>query len=157
MWKWFLVIGLSLAGMLFPATQLRAQTNATIHIVKPGDRRNVPVGETDVVVEINGARLEDGYTWQLYFDGVPQGIVRGAKTTQLKMDRPNVLRRLKAVLYNPQGAEVSSHEILIAGVVMESRADVFNRSWFVPFMLVFFIGLIVIVFLSLRIRLWHAS
>jgi hypothetical protein len=157
MWKWYFIFFLGLVGsMIFPSS-LNAQTDASIRIVKPGDRRNVPVGEAEVVVEINGARLEDGYTWQLYFDGVPQGPVREGLTTKLNIDNPNVLRRLKAVLYNPQGAEISAHEILIAGVVMESRADVFNRSWFVPFMLVFFIALMLIILVSLRIKLWHAS
>lgn len=157
MFKWFFVFFLGLAGMLFVPAPLVAQTEASIRIVEPGDRRNVPVGENQVVVEIQGARLEDGYSWQLYFDGVPQGIVHGTTVTNLNIDKPNVLRRLKAVLYNPQGTEISSHEILIAGVVMETHADVFNRSWFVPFMLVFFIGLVIVVLLSLRIRLWHAS
>lgn len=154
MWKWGLIFFLGLTGLFLPL-RLDAQTDVSIRIVKPGDRRNVPIGDNEVEVEINGARLEEGYTWQLYFDGVPQGMVHDTLTTTLKIDNPNVLRRLKAVLYNAQGAEVSAHEILIVGVVMETRADVFNRSWFVPFMLVFFLGVTLLIVLSLRIKLWH--
>lgn len=157
MWKWYFFFLLGLAGVMVLPARLAAQTDSSIHIVEPGDRRNVPVGENQVVVEIKGARLEDGYTWQLFFDGVPQGMVHDTTVTNLSIDKPNVLRRLKAVLYNPQGTEVASHEILLAGVAMESRADVFNRSWFVPFMLVFFVGLVIVILLSLRIKLWHAS
>lgn len=157
MWKWFLVFCLGLAGSLLAPMPLGAQTDVSIRIVEPGDRRNVPLGQLQVEVAIQGARLQDGYAWQLYFDGVPQGLVRAGTTTRLNIDNPNVLRRLKAVLYDPQGNEVASHEILIVGVKMESHADVFNRSWFVPFMAVFFIGLIGIIVLSLRIKLWHAA
>jgi hypothetical protein len=154
MWKWGLIFFLGLTGIFLPL-RLDAQTDVSIRIVKPGDRRNVPIGDNEVEVTINGARLQDGYAWQLYFDGVPQGMVHDALTTTLKVDNPNVLRRLKAVLYNAQGGEVASHETLIAGVVMETRADVFNRSWFVPFMLVFFLGVTLLIVLSLRIKLWH--
>lgn len=134
-----------------------AQSNASIKIVSPGDRRNVPVGENEVAVQISGANLQDGYTWELYLDGVPQGVVRDATTTQVVLDKPMVLRRMKAVLYDPQGTEVSSHEILIVAVKIETTKDVFNRSWFVPFMAVFFIGLVLIIIFALRIRLRHAS
>ncbi|MCG3139921.1 MAG: hypothetical protein HDKAJFGB_00846 [Anaerolineae bacterium] len=155
MWKWFLVLGLGALGILLSAPPLAAQTDASIRILEPGDRRNVPLGSNQVVVAIHGASLADGYSWQLYFDGVPQGVIHSGMTTTLSIDRPNVLRRLKAVLYDPQGGEIASHEIFIVGVKMESQADVFNRSWFVPFMLVFFSGLTLIVLLSLRIKLWH--
>ncbi len=157
MWKWFWVALFGLMSLALTPQALGAQTSASIRVLEPGDRRNVPLGQAQVVVAINGARLEDGYAWQVYFDGVPQGLIHSGMTTTLEIDRPNVLRRLKAVLYNPQGNEIASHEIFIVGVKMESQADVFNRSWFVPFMLVFFSGLTIIVLLSLRIKLWHRA
>lgn len=157
MWKWSLVFLLGLTGMTLFVARLDAQTDVSIRILEPGDRRNVPLGQAQVTVKITGANLQDGYTWQLYFDGVPQGMLHNTTTTELTIDRPSVLRRLKAVLYDPQGKEIASHEILIVGIKMESRADIFNRSWFVPFMAVFFTGLIIILLLSLRIRLRHAA
>lgn len=155
--KWILLFGALLASIALQPAPIQAQENASIKIVKPGDRRNVPLGENDVAVQIKGANLQDGYTWQLYFDGVPQGIVRGAMTSKLQVDNPNVLRRLKAVLYNPQGAKVAEHEILIVGVKKETHDDVFNRSWFVPAMLVFFGFIAALILLTLRIRLRHAT
>ena len=157
MYKWFVAVCAIAAGMLFFAASAAAQSDASIKIVTPGDRRNVPIGENEVTVEISGANVKDGYAWELYLDGVSQGMVRDTNTTRVVLDKPMVLRRMKAVLYDPQGKEVSAHEILIVAVKMETTKDVFNRSWFVPFMVVFFIGIVLLILFALRVRLRHAS
>ncbi len=150
--KWNIVLCTLLAGVLLFFASAAAQSNASIKIVKPGDRRNVPVGENEVQVQISGVNLADGYKWELFVDGVSQGVVRDKMTTQVNLDKPMVLRRMKAVLYDTQGAEIASNEILIVAVKMESTADVFNRSWFVPFMFVFMLGIVVLILVALRLR-----
>ncbi|HZQ06625.1 MAG TPA: hypothetical protein VFD70_08600 [Anaerolineae bacterium] len=153
MFKW------SLRGLLIllfigivPAI-VSAQSNASIKIVKPGDRRNVETAQINVTVEITGASLSDGYSWQMFVDGEPQAVVRDSLTAPIMVGEPSGPRRLKAVLYDPQGNAIASHEILVmAAPVEKDNEPVFNREWFAPLMAVFTIIIIGLLVLSLRLR-----
>jgi hypothetical protein len=154
--KWMLILcALMLSAFLFPLSG-EAQSSASIKIIKPVDRHNLALGEADMIVEISGVSLQDGYTWQPFLDGVPQGMVRNT-TTKLIVDEPSGPRRIKAVLYDPHGVEIASNEILVIAAPVESQSEVFNRAWFVPAMAVFTLTLIGLIILGLRIRLSHAT
>lgn len=129
-----------------------AQSNAAIKIVKPGDRRNVELGEIPVTVEITGVAPGDGYTWQMLIDGEPQGMVRNATSTNIIVPKPTGPHRLKAELYDPQGRVIASNEILVLAAPVENHDPVFNRAWFAPVMAVFTLVIIGIIFLGLRLR-----
>jgi hypothetical protein len=155
--KWVLILcALMWSAFLVPLSSA-AQSSASIQIIKPVDRRNLALGEAEMIVEIRGVSLQDGYTWQPFLDGVPQGMVRNATTTKLMVDQPTGPRRIKAVLYDPNGVEIASNEILVLAAPVESQGEVFNRSWFVPVMAVFTLTLIGLIILGLRIRLSHAA
>src|SRR5689334_12596494 len=90
---------LILAASMLPAIVF-AQSDVSIKIVKPIDRHNIELQPTTVTVEITGATLQDGYTWQLFVDGDPQGIVKDSLTTTVEVGEPSGPRRLKAELYD---------------------------------------------------------
>ncbi len=136
---------------LLPSFAL-AQTNGSIKIIKPGDRRNIELGESQVTVEISGVALSDGYSWQMLVDGVPQGVVRDAMTTTINVERPTGPHHLTAQLYDPQGNVISAHDILVIAAPVEKREPIFNRAWFAPFMAVFTVVIIGIILLGLRLR-----
>jgi hypothetical protein len=140
-----------LIASLVPAAA-NAQSDASIKILKPGDRRNVELGEVTVTVEITGAALSDGYAWQMLIDSVPQGVVRDGMTAEIVVPKPSGPHRLKAELYDSTGMPVSSHEILVMAAPVENREPVFNRAWFDPFGIIFTITIIVILLLALRLR-----
>ena len=129
-----------------------AQTNVSITIVKPIDRHNIELQPTTVTVELTGATLSEGYTWELFVDGDPQGEVKDSLTTTVAVGEPSGPRRLKAVLYDPKGNQVASNEILVMAAPIESDAPVFNRDWFAPFMGVVTVLIIAMVIIGLRIR-----
>lgn len=142
------------AFLLFAIVTNRAlaQTDASIKIVKPADRRNVELGVVAVSVEISGAALSDGYTWQMLIDGVPQGAVRDGTTAEITIPEPTGPHRLKAELYDPQGNVVASHEILVIAAPIAPFVPIFNLAWFAPMMAVFTIAVIGIILLGLRLR-----
>lgn len=149
--KKFAVLGMLLLLIVAPSL-VRAQSNASIKIVKPGDRRNVELGEIKVTVDISGAALSEGYAWQMLVDGVPQGMVRDELTTNIKVGKPTGPHHLTAQLYDPQGNVISSHDILVIAAPVESREPIFNRAWFAPTMLGFTIVVTGIILLGLRLR-----
>lgn len=129
-----------------------AQTNASIKIIKPGDRRNIELGEIDVTVEIAGVALSDGYSWQMLIDSVPQGIVRDTLTTRINVGKPTGPHHLTAQLYDSQGKVISAHDILVIAAPVENRDPIFNRAWFAPTMAVFTLTIIGIILFGLRLR-----
>lgn len=137
---------------LMSALPASAQENAAIQFVKPGDRRNVALGELEVTVAVTGVKLSDGYTWQIFIDGVPQQVVGDSLTARVLIDKPTGPRRLKAVLYDATGAPVATNEILVIAAPVEKQEEIFNRAWFVPFMAVFTAGILAIILLGLRLR-----
>ncbi|MBI4670869.1 MAG: hypothetical protein HY741_04265 [Chloroflexi bacterium] len=139
-------------GWMASVLPVSAQAQASIQIVKPGDRRNVALGELEVTVAITGANVGDGYSWQIFIDGVPQSIVHNTLTTRVRMDKPTGPRRLKAVLYDPQGSEIAANEILVLAAPVENHDPVFNRAWFTPFMAVFTVAILALILLGLRVR-----
>ncbi len=142
------VIGLMSA--LLPA--VAAQSDASIRFVKPGDRRNVGLGEVSVTVDISGVSLNDGYRWQVLIDGVPEPIVADGLTTQVEIPKPSGPHRLMAVLLDPQGSRIASDEILVIAAPVDRHDPVFNREWFAPLMAVFTLVIIGIIILGLRLR-----
>lgn len=144
--------GVLVAFSLLPFA-VNAQGDASIKIIKPGDRRNVQLGEVNVSVEISGVSLQDGYAWQMLIDAVPQGIVRAGTTTTITMPKPTGPHHLTAQLLNPEGQVISLHDILVIAAPVESRQELFNRAWFAPFMFVFSLGVLAIILLALRVRL----
>ncbi len=145
----FVLLALAWLMSVLPAS---AQENVSIQFIKPGDRRNVALGELDVTVAVTGVNLDEDYTWQVFIDGVPQQVVGDSPSTRVLIDKPTGPRRLKAVLYDAKGAPVASNEILVIAAPIESHAEVFNRAWFVPFMAVFTAAILAIILLGLRLR-----
>ncbi len=131
---------------------LNAQTNASIKILKPADRRNVALGEITVTVEISGVTLSEGYTWQMLIDAVPQGIVRDATTTNIVMPKPTGPHHLTAQLYDPNGALLAAHDILVIAAPVENRTTIVNRAWFSPLMFGFTLVIFGIILFALRLR-----
>lgn len=129
-----------------------AQTIPSIKIVKPIDRHNIELQPTTVTVEITGATFKDGYAWQLFVDGEPQGMVKDSFATTVTVGEPSGPRRLKAVLYDSRGLEVASNEILVMAAPIETNAPVFNRDWFAPLMAVVTVLIIAMVVVGLRVR-----
>lgn len=146
----FLLLGLLLLAA-FPVGAA-AQGNYSIRIVKPGDRRNVELGEIPVTVEIVGGVLPAEYTWQILIDGEPQGMVRGELTTRIMMPKPSGPHRIKAELYDGQGRVISAHEILVMAAPVEVHESVFNRAWYVPAMALLTLLIAGLIFLGLRLR-----
>jgi hypothetical protein len=146
------LLGLCAAFLVMLPCVAQAQTDASIKIVKPGDRRNVELGEITVTVAIEGTESGGGYAWQILIDGVPQGLLRGVTTTNIVMPKPTGPHRLKAELYDSQGITVSAHEILVMAAPVENRDPVFNRAWYVPAMAAFTALIFGIIILGLRLR-----
>lgn len=147
--KWLLL--LFLLAIVLP-NQTFAQSNVSIKFVKPGDRRNVELGEIPVTVAITGVSLQDGFTWRVLIDGDPQPMVSNSTTTKIVMPQPSGPHRLKAELYDAQGKTVGSDEILVLAAPIESQEPVFNRAWYAPAMAVFVLVIIGLLILGLRLR-----
>ncbi len=151
--KWNVRMFLALVLLSVATGAVSAQGNPSIKIVKPGDRRNVETAQIPVTVEITGASLSDGYSWQMFVDGVPQEVVHDSLTASILVGDPSGPRRLKAVLYDPQGNSIASNEILVmAAPVEKDDQPVFNRDWFAPLMAVFTLIIIGLIVLGLRLR-----
>lgn len=148
--KRLLVIGLLLV-MALPLAAL-AQSSATIKIVKPGDRRNVELTEIPVEVKVEGVALSEGYRWQILIDGVPQGMVHDTLTTKIVVPKPTGPHRLKAELYDANGAVVATHDILVMAAPVENHEPLFNRAWYVPAMGLLSLATVGFVLLGLRLR-----
>ena len=147
--RWW-VLGL-LILMALPLSA-SAQTDATIKIVKPGDRRNVELGQVKVTVEISGAALSDGYAWQMWIDNEPQGMVRDATETTITIPKPTGPHRLKVQLYDPNGNALASHEILVLAAPVEDHTLMFNQAWYAPAMAVMSLIILGLLILGLRLH-----
>lgn len=147
-----LILGcMGLVSLLVPAA--RAQSAPTIRILKPADRHNVPLGETTVTVEITGVTPDDGHYWVVQVDGVPSAIVRDGRTsTAILMDKPSGPRRIRAVLYDAQGAVLASHEVLAIAAPVQPDRPVFNRVQMAPAMAVLVLIVISLIAIGLRVR-----
>jgi hypothetical protein len=154
--KRIMILGLLMVIVLPSALALplaaNAQASATIKIIKPGDRRNVELGEIPVMVEVSGVTLSDGYTWQVLIDGEPQGMVHGTLETKIVMPKPTGPHRLRAELYDRTGAVAASNEIMVIAAPTENRGVLINRGWYVPVMGLFALATVGIILLGLRLR-----
>jgi hypothetical protein len=144
-----MVLGIGLG--LVPL-QVSAQESPSIRIVKPGDRRNVALGEVPISVEVSGVPGDATATWQIFIDGVPQGTVLDSTTTVVRLERPTGPHRLKAELYDAQGSILATHEILVMAAPVQSRDPVFNRDWFAPVMFGFTLVVFGIILVALRLH-----
>ncbi len=130
-----------------------AQTNATIQIVKPIDRHNVPLDiATDVTVAITGVSLDDGYGWQVLIDGVPEPVVHGTLTTSITVPDPSGPHRIRVALLDPQGNTIATNEALVMAAPLDQIPPAFNRAWFAPAMGIFTLIVIAIIILGLCLR-----
>jgi len=145
-------LALTIFLMLALPSFASAQSNASIKIVKPGDRRNVELGKITVTVEISGVSLNEGYTWQVWIDNDPQGMVNNEPETDVVIPQPSGPHRLRAELYNPQGTMIASNEILVLAAPIEDHSDLFNPAWFSPLMLGFTIVVIGLVVFALKLH-----
>lgn len=115
-------------------TELSAESHLSIRVVKPGDRRNIPTGDSSVTVEIHGADMPERYYWELYGDQVLMATVRDGSTIATVNFRDSGPHRIQVVLFDAQANRVASHEILVIAAPVEDRTDPFNRQQFAPAM-----------------------
>lgn len=128
-----------LATTLWFITNVAAQTDASIQIVKPLDRRNVPDKNTQVMVEITGVAAKDGHYWELWVDEEPvQGARNGELSVTVAQFKPTGPHRLKAVLFDPTGKQIAvSNVVLVMAAPVDERKPVFNRERMAPVIGVF--------------------
>jgi hypothetical protein len=135
------------------ATPALAQGEASIRIVQPGDRRNIPMGESTMTVEISGVEARDGHYWQAQVDGVPGNTVSaGNMTTTIDVPKPTGPHHLQAVLFDAKGNELARDDILVIAAPVQERAPVFNREVMARAMGVFVLVVVGIILLGLRLR-----
>lgn len=111
-----------------------ADSHISIRIVKPGDRRNIPTGDSLVVVEIRGAVNSEGYYWELYGDQLLITTVRDGSASAIINFRRTGPHQIQVVLFDAQSNRIASHEILVIAAPVEDRTDPFNRQQFAPAM-----------------------
>lgn len=115
-----------------------AQTTATIEIVKPLDRRNVPNKNAEVTVQIAGVAANDGHYWELWVDEEPVVGARNGEQTVKVSFKPTGPHRLKAVLFDAQGKQLAvSKVVLVLAAPVQDRTPQFNRAMMAPIMGVF--------------------
>lgn len=133
------VLLLAMAGLvlLSSASNVWAQTEPGIKIVKPGDRRNMGLGKSTIIVEITGVDPKD-VTWEILIDGEPVTTVTdGGTTTTIDMQKPTGPRRIRAIMFDAQNQEIASNEILVIAAPIEVREPVFNRQVMAQAMAIF--------------------
>lgn len=129
-----------------------AESHISIRIITPGDRRNIPTGESPVTIEIRGAEAIPNYYWELYADQLPTATIRnGSMTATVNFPRTGP-HRIQVVLYDAQGNRISSHEILVIAAPVEPRTPIFNREQFVPAMA----GMVLVISSIIFFGLWHS-
>lgn len=134
-----------------------AQSAASIQIVKPQDRRNVPDKNAQVTVQISGVLPNDGHYWELLVDEEPVFGARNGEQTVSVSFKPTGPHRLKAALFDRQGKQIAvSNGILVMAAPVDERKPQFNREMMAPFMGVFSITvtllIVVTVWLNRRSR-----
>jgi hypothetical protein len=144
------------AVLLASFTSVFAQTTPEINIVKPGDRRNMGLGENQVTVEITGIDPKL-VTWQVLIDGDPLATVTdGSLVANVDVPKPTGPRRIRAVMYDAQNNEISRDEILVIAAPIDIREPVFSREGMAQAMGVFVVFVIVLLivawFVSRRVR-----
>lgn len=129
---------LLLLALSFVST-VASQSPVSIKIVEPIDRRNVPVKNAPVTVEISGIAPNRGYYWELWVDEEPiVGVRDGATTVLVPQFEPTGPHRLKAVLFDAQGNQVAvSNGVLVLAAPVQDRTPQFNRERMAPIMGVF--------------------
>ncbi len=142
-----LVLGVSSGALSFAS----AESHISIRIVKPGDRRNIPTGESHITVEISGTEISQGYRWELYADQLLAATIRDGSTSATVNFRRTGPHRIQVVLFDHQGNRVSNHEILVTAAPVESRKPIFNREQFASAMA----GLVVVISSMLGFGLWY--
>lgn len=131
---WALLFAIPLSSLLF--VFVSAESHFSIHIIKPGDRRNVPIGDSPVVVEIRGAAPASSFYWELYEDQLLVETVRADTSTAAVSFLRTGPHAIQVMLLDPQGNRVASDEILVIAAPVEARTPLFNREWFAPAMAV---------------------
>lgn len=123
-----------LAATLWFVSNVAAQTPASIQIVKPLDRRNVPDKNAQVTVEIMGVTANDGHYWELWVDEEPNvGVRDGSNTATVERFKPTGPHRLKAVLFDVSGKQIAfSNVVLVMTAPVDERKPVFNREMMAP-------------------------
>lgn len=138
--------------LLSSTTNVWAQTEPGIKIVKPGDRRNMGLGESVITVEITGVDPKD-VTWEVLVDAeLVATVTDGSTSTTIDMQKPSGPRRIRAVMFNKQNQEIASNEILVIAAPIEVREPVFNRQEMAQAM-----GVFVVVVVSLLIAAFVIS
>ncbi len=128
-----------LATTLWFVSNVAAQTPASIQIVKPLDRRNVPDKNAQVTVEITGVGANDKHYWELWVDEEPiVGVRDGSNTVVVERFKPTGPHRLKAVLFDVTGKQLAfSNVVLVMAAPVDERKPVFNREMMAPIIAVF--------------------
>lgn len=127
------------AATLWFVSNVAAQTPASIQIVEPLDRRNVPDKNAQVTVEITGVAANDGHYWELWVDEEPiVGVRDGSNMAVVERFKPTGPHRLKAVLFNAQGNPLAaSNVVLVLAAPVDERKPLFNREMMAPIIAVF--------------------
>lgn len=129
-----------------------AESHISIRIVTPGDRRNIPTGESPVTIEIRSAGAVQGYYWELYADQLPTATVRDGSLKAMVSFPRSGPHRIQVALFNAQGNRVSSDEILVIAAPVELRTPLFNRAQFAPAMA----GMVVVISFIIGFGIWHS-
>lgn len=124
---------------LWFVSNVAAQTPASIQIIKPLDRRNVPDKNAQVTVEMKGVAPNDGHYWELWVDEEPiLGVRDGSNMATVERFKPTGPHRLKAVLFDATGKQIAvSNVVLVIAAPVDERKPQFNREMMAPIIGVF--------------------
>ncbi|MCC7165664.1 MAG: hypothetical protein IT331_24415 [Anaerolineae bacterium] len=130
-----------------------AQSAASIQIVKPQDRRNVPDKNAQVTVQISGVLPNDGHYWELWVDEEPVVGVRNGEQSVAISFKPTGPHRLKAVLFDQQGNQLAvSNIVLVIAAPVDERKPQFNREMMAPFMAGFSVAMVLLIAVSVGLH-----
>ncbi|MCC7164845.1 MAG: hypothetical protein IT331_20280 [Anaerolineae bacterium] len=150
------IVMLACLVLLSATTNVWAQTESGIKIVKPGDRRNMGLGKNTIIVEITGVDPRD-VTWQVLVDSeLITTVTNGGTTADIDLTRPTGPRRIRVVMFDKQNREIASNEILVIAAPIQPQEPIFNREVMAQAMGVFVVivvGLLIGAFVvSRRVR-----
>lgn len=142
------LVATALLVLLSSTSNVWAQTPPGIKIVKPGDRRNMGLGENTIIVEITGVDPRD-VTWEILIDAEPiTTVTNGGTTATIELEKPTGPRRIRAVMFDAQNREIASNEILVIAAPIESREPMFNRAVMSQAMGVFFVTVVALLVIA---------
>jgi hypothetical protein len=149
-----MLVSIALLGVaLWFVGDVTAQTSASIQIVKPLDRRNVPEKDAQVTVEITGVMANEGHYWELWVDEEPMIGARNGEQTVSVSFKPTGPHRLKAVLFDQQGNQLAvSNIVLVIAAPVDERKPQFNREMMAPFMAVFSVAMVLLIAVSVGLH-----